>query len=103
MRSRALDQLAKPVAEDLARLGSLIRDARAQRGFTQADLAKRLRVSPTTVRAAEKGDPGVATGILVGLMWILGIGPISASLAAMRPPVAQSKQRVRTGKKLDDF
>jgi transcriptional regulator with XRE-family HTH domain len=103
MRSRALDQLAKPVAEDLARLGSLIRDARAQRGFTQADLAKRLMVSPTTVRAAEKGDPRVATGILFGLMWLLGIGPVSASLAAMRPPVAQPKQRVRTGKKLDDF
>lgn len=103
MRSRALEQLAKPVAEDLARLGSLIRDARAQRGFTQADLAKRLRVSPTTVRAAEKGDPSVAAGILVGLMWLLGIGPISASLAAMYPPVAQPRQRVRTGKKLDDF
>lgn len=103
MRSLALDQIAKPVAEDLARLGGLIRDARAQRGFSQAELAKRLRVSPTTVRAAEQGDPGVATGILVGLMWILGIGPISASLAAMHPPVTQSKQRVRTGKKLDDF
>jgi transcriptional regulator with XRE-family HTH domain len=103
MGSHALDQLATPVAEDLARLGNLIRDARAQRGFTQADLAKRLRVSPTTVRAAEHGDPGVATGILASLLWLLGIGPISAGLAAMNPPVAQPKQRVRTGKKLDDF
>ena len=98
-----MDQLAKPVAEDLTRLGILIRDARAQRGFTQADLAKRLGVSPTTVRAAEQGDPGVAIGILASLVWVLGIGPISASLAAMLPPVAQLKQRVRAGKKLDDF
>lgn len=103
MRSHALEQLAKPVAEDLARLGILIRDARAQRGFTQADLARRLRVSPTTVRAAEQGDPGVATGILASLIWVLGIGPISTSLAAMHPPVAQSRQRVRASKKLDDF
>jgi transcriptional regulator with XRE-family HTH domain len=103
MGSRALDQIAKPVAEDLARLGILIRDARAQRGFTQADLANRLGLSPTTVRASEKGDPGVAAGIVASLIWVLGIGPISASLAAMHPPVAQSKQRVRAGKKLDDF
>lgn len=85
------------------RLGTLIRDARAQRGFTQADLARRLKLSPTTVRAAEQGDPGVASGILASLIWVLGIGPISASLAAKRPPVALSKQRVRAGKKLDDF
>jgi len=103
MRSRALDLLAKPVAEDLARLGIFLRDARALRGFTQADLAKRLGVSPTTVRAAEQGDPGVAIGILASLVWVLGIGPISASLSATLPPVARPKQRVRTGKKLDDF
>jgi len=64
MRSRALSQLPKPVGKDLLGLGHLIREARARRGFSQADLAQRLRVSPTTVRAAEHGDPAVATGIL---------------------------------------
>jgi len=105
MRSRALSQLAKPVGHDLRRIGELIRGARARRGFTQAELAGRLRVSPTTVRAAEQGDPKVAAGILVSLLWVLGIGPISKAVAAepelQRAP--QPKQRVRTQKSLDDF
>lgn len=105
MRSRALSQLAKPVAEDLRRIGDLIRDARARRGFTQADLAGRLRVSPTTVRAAEQGDPKVAAGILVSLLWVLGIGSISKSLAdrSELQHVPKPKRRVRAQKSLDDF
>lgn len=105
MRSKALNQLAKPVGEDLKRLGDLMRSARARRGFTQAELAERLQVSPTTVRAAEQGDPRVAAGILLSLLWVLGIGPIAKSLAdhpALQPAL-QSKKRVRTQKSLDDF
>jgi transcriptional regulator with XRE-family HTH domain len=103
MRSRALTQLPKPVADDLTRLGEIIRDARGRRGFTQADLAERLRLSPTTVRAAEQGDPAVAAGILASLLWTLGIGPISSSVAAAHPEARQPKQRVRAGKRIDDF
>jgi len=103
MRSRVLAQIPKPVAEDLARLGELIRQARGRRGFTQTDLAERLRLSPTTVRAAEQGDPAVAAGIFASLLWTLGIGPISSSLAASHPEAREPKQRVRAGKRLDDF
>ena len=79
--------------------------ARARRGFTQAELAARLQISSTTVRAAEQGDPRVAVGILVSLLWVLGIGPIAKSLAdhpELQPPI-QSKKRVRIQKSLDDF
>ena len=103
MRSRALAQLPKPVADDLARLGEIIRDARGRRGLTQADLAERLRLSPTTVRAAEQGDPAVAAGILASLLWTLGIGPISSGVVATHPEARQPKQRVRAGKRVDDF
>lgn len=103
MRSRALAQIPKPVAEDLLRLGELIRDARGQRGLTQAALAERLRLSPTTVRAAERGDPAIAAGILASLLWTLGIGPISSSVAAGHPTAKRPRQRVRAGKSLDDF
>jgi len=105
MRSRALDHIAKPVADDLRRLGELIRGARARRGFTQAELAQRLRVSPTTVRAAEQGDPKVAAGILVSLLWVLGIGPMAKALAG-HPELQRvhlPKQRIQTQKNLDDF
>jgi len=105
MRSRVLSQLAKPVGDDLQRIGRLIREARARRGFTQAELAARLRVSPTTVRAAEQGDPTVAAGILVSLLWVLGIGPLGKLLTS-HPELQfapRAKQRVRTQKGIDDF
>jgi len=105
MRSRALTQLAKPVGDDLRRIGELIRGARARRGFTQAELAERLRISPTTVRAAEQGDPTVAAGILVSLLWVLGLGPIGKGLSSDSElqQAPRSRQRVRTPKGLDDF
>ena len=105
MRSRALHQLAKPVSDDLRRIGELIRAARSLRGFTQTELAERLRISPTTVRAAEQGDPTVTVGILTSLLWVLGIGPIGKALAN-HPELQHTprpKQRVRHQKALDDF
>jgi transcriptional regulator with XRE-family HTH domain len=106
MRSKALDHLTKPVEHDLRRLGTLIREARANRGFTQADLAARLRISPTTVRAAEQGDPSVAAGIVISLLWILGLGPVSANLATEEAKLEQAgahRKRVRPAKAPDDF
>jgi transcriptional regulator with XRE-family HTH domain len=105
MRSRALTHVPKPVAEDLRRVGTLIREARAQRGFTQEELARRLRISRTTIIAAEQGDPSVTAGILVSLLWVLGIGPVNANLTSRPRELAhpQSKRRVRTRKSPDDF
>ena len=106
MRSHALNQLPKPVSQDLQRIGELIRGARARREFTQSQLADRLRVSPTTVRAAEQGDPKVAAGILISLLWVLGIGPISKALTAqpeLSPAPVPGRRRVRAQKSLDDF
>ena len=97
--------LAKPVGDDLTRIGGLIRSARGRRGFTQAELAERLQISPTTVRAAEQGDPKVAVGILISLLWILGIGPIGKALSgqAEQPQTSGPRRRVRARKSLDDF
>ena len=105
VKSRALTHLPKPVGDDLRQIGQLIRDARARRGFTQNDLADRLRVSPTTVRAAEQGDPSLKVGILVSLLWVLGISPLGKVLATLPElqHVPRSRQRVRTQTALDDF
>lgn len=107
MRSRLIAQLPKPVEQDLARLGMLIRESRIARGLTQAALAARLQISPTTVRAAEQGDPAVATGILATILWLLGIGPLSEALAARREvwelPGAKRKRRAPATKAIDDF
>jgi ribosome-binding protein aMBF1 (putative translation factor) len=81
MRSRALHQLPRPVEDDLRRIGALIRRGRADRGLTQDSLAKHLQISCTTVRAAEQGDPSVTSGILMSLLWMIGINRVADSLA----------------------
>jgi transcriptional regulator with XRE-family HTH domain len=106
MKSRILHHLSKPVEHDLRRLGALIREARANRSFTQADLAARLRISPTTVRAAERGDPSVTMGIVLSLLWMLGLGPISPNLEpkdADLESARTNRKRVRPSKAPDDF
>ena len=105
MRTKLTDQLPKPVQADLQRLGQLIRHGRAAKGISQRALAARLQISPTTVLAAERGDPTVASGILAALLWTVGIGPISEGLL---PPLAETALKAPTGKRvrtkvLDDF
>ena len=105
MKSVLVDQLPKAVRDDLHRLGLAIRDGRMAKEMTQAALAARLQISPTTVRAAEQGDPRVAAGILVSILWALGVGPIANVVIPHRPEWERSKRlahRVRP-KALDDF
>lgn len=105
MKSKVIRQLPKPVRDDLYRLGLLVRDGRHAKGLTQGDLAARLQISPTTVRAVEQGDPAVASGILVAILWLLGIGPV----ASIGLPQIARWAKTRTGRKrvrrkaLDDF
>lgn len=77
MRSRGLATTPQPVADDLYRLGLAIRNGRRDKGLTLNDLAMRAQISRTTARAAENGDPSVSAGILVTLLWLVGIGPLS--------------------------
>lgn len=81
MRSTALSNTPRPVLDDLQRLGLAIRDSRREKQLTQVDLASRAKLSPTTVKAAERGNPSVAVGILITLLWLVDIGPMSNVLA----------------------
>lgn len=76
-------------ASDAARvLGSQIRQARHEREWTVADLAKRVGVSSATIRAVEKGAPGTAIGTVLNAAVLTGV-PLfgvedKAELARMR-------------------
>ncbi len=63
----SLDRL---VAEIVAELGLTIRDARIERGWSQADLAERSGVSRATISKVESGARGTALDkvVLLGLL-----------------------------------
>lgn len=66
--------LPEAVQAELVRLGELLKAARVARGLSQAEVARRLRVSIPTVQAIEKGAPGSSLGTVLGVLWMLELG-----------------------------
>lgn len=93
-------------------LGGQIAQARRARGWTAAELAERVGVSPRTITSLEKGSPTVAMGIAFDSATMLGIslfGVEGSELAALarrtRDTVALLPSRVyKTSEPVrDDF
>lgn len=105
MKSKLSHQLPKPVDAELQRVASMLKHARLAKGLTQTELAARLQISPTTVKAAERGDARVRIGILLSLFWVLGVMPLSESVprAAAVPAGRVTAARRARRKVLDDF
>ena len=61
------------VGEMLVRLGESLAVARKRRRITIKDAAARLNVSRNTVASAERGEPGVGVGVVMGLLWLYGL------------------------------
>lgn len=57
----------------LSRLGERIRTARIRRRLRQEDLATITGLSRSSIKAIERGDPGCSIGILVRVLWDLGL------------------------------
>lgn len=58
----------------LGRLAEGLRTLRAERGFTQSDLARLAEVSPSAISQAEAGQRGLSLDTLLSLTTKLGIG-----------------------------
>lgn len=86
--------LPEAVRAELARLGELLRAARLARGLSQAEVAKRLRVSIPTVQAIEKGAPGSGLGNFLGVIWMLDLGLLSRYME-QQLELPSFKQRAR--------
>ncbi|WP_372426112.1 helix-turn-helix transcriptional regulator [Salinarimonas chemoclinalis] len=69
----------------LARLGETIRLARLRRNLSQVELAERIGVARSSVVALEKGRPGVAIGILMRALTVLGYPERLAELVGSDP------------------
>jgi len=71
----------------LERLGGRIRIARKRRGLSAQALAEKVGVFRKTIEALEAGKPGVSVGVLVTVLWVLGL---DAALAALADPDADT-------------
>ena len=67
---------SKPSRELLARLSRNVCDKRAALQWTQADLAKRLRVHKTLVSRIEQGRSNITIGTLEQLAKALGVSVV---------------------------
>lgn len=75
--------LTSEVVNSITRLGDQLRIARKRRRMTQTEFAERLGVSRETVRRMERGDPGIAIGVILSAAWIFGL--LETALAAFAP------------------
>lgn len=91
--------------EALAQLGEQIRMARKRRQWTIAELAKKIDVSAPTIMALEKGEPTVSVGVLVSVLWTLGLETELRNLAnpndieGIKLMNARLPKKIRTSKR----
>lgn len=104
MKAKAHQLLPAPVADDLRMIGAALRRARVARGESQAALARRVGIAERTLRDAEKGDPGVSAGTLLGLLWAVGQSGWGAELNRRLDSTAALPVNIRArSRPVDDF
>lgn len=96
--------LPVPVSDDLRKIGAALRRARVARGESQAALAHRMGVAERTLRDAEKGDPGVSAGTLLGLLWAVGQSGFGTELIRRLDSSTEPPMNIRARRRsVDDF
>lgn len=94
-------------------LGFQVRIARLKRGWPEAELAERARISRATLQKIETGQPAVALGLVLEVCSALGIsmtgdplGDVQDGIERARLELAALPKRVRGPRKTvvdDDF
>ncbi|WP_427914860.1 helix-turn-helix transcriptional regulator [Ramlibacter sp. MMS24-I3-19] len=69
------------VEQAAQRLGANIRTARLRRRMPQDELTKAAGIDRRTLARLESGDPGVALGRAMSVLWALGLLSTTRSLA----------------------
>jgi transcriptional regulator with XRE-family HTH domain len=64
---------AGPVAAGRQRLGTLVRSQRTTRGLSQAELARRIGISPSALSQVERGVRGLSAESLIRIWEVLGV------------------------------
>lgn len=66
-------ELPHDIRQQLDTLGQRIRTARVRRRWSTEELAQACGVGRRTLYRVENGDPGVALGTWLGVLWKLGL------------------------------
>jgi transcriptional regulator with XRE-family HTH domain len=77
------------------RVGALLRERRKLRGMSQAELARKIGVSPSAVSQAERGTAGLSGSTLTRAWDALGV-PFGAIDGSVVPPYRLSRRGART-------
>lgn len=75
---------------NLSRLGNELRGRRTARGITQAELARRTRLSRALVIRAEQGDTSISIGNFAKLLGAIGSELVAET--ARRPTLSEAAQ-----------
>ena len=67
------DQLPREVLKHLEMLGQRVRVARVRRRMTTEDLAQACGMGRRTLYRVEHGEPGIALGTFLSVLWKLGL------------------------------
>lgn len=93
-QSIAKTTLSPPAGKTLTLLGRRLKLARRRRRISVRDMASRLQISPDTLVRLERGDAGVAVGIVVAAADVLGLlGEISSLFVPENDAIGNAADR----------
>lgn len=73
MARKSTEQLPREVLKHLDELGQRVRIARVRRHLSTEDLAQACGIGRRTLYRIENGDPGIALGTFLSVLWKLGL------------------------------
>ena len=81
MAQKLIEQLPREVLKHLDELGQRVRTARVRRRMSTDDLAQACGIGRRTLYRIEHGEPGIALGTFMSVLWKLGLLDTLASVA----------------------
>jgi DNA-binding XRE family transcriptional regulator len=93
-KDRRVRSYSRLTVEALELLGQSIRLARKDRLMTEAELAKRVGISRTTLQQIEKGDPKVEIGLAFETAVIVGVDLFVPEVRTLAPQLARVADRL---------
>jgi transcriptional regulator with XRE-family HTH domain len=73
MAKKSTEQLPRDVLKSLEELGRRVRIARIRRRLSTEDLAQACGIGRRTLYRVESGDPGIALGTFLVVLWKLAL------------------------------
>jgi HTH-type transcriptional regulator / antitoxin HipB len=73
-------------------LGAAVKQARKERGYSQAALAREVGVHQPKISAVERGAPGVRVGLVLQILRTLALA-ITIEAGSVKPPSKRKRKK----------